>query len=95
MDVRDAAKAHLLAAKSPSANGKRFLIVSEGLWTVEIASFLFDEFGEYYKIKNRKLRFPFVIPLLAPISSRVASLKTRLGPRITCDTTASKEILGL
>ena len=65
------------------------------MWTVDLAKVLFKQYGAFYTIKNEKLRFPLIIHLLAPISPRVHSLKTRLGPKVFCDTTASREILGM
>lgn len=46
VDVRDAARAHLLAMKEAKTNGQRILITAETLSFRNIAKFLRKEFGE-------------------------------------------------
>jgi len=46
VDVRDVAKAHLLAVKVEAAKNRRFLLVSRCVWPREIAAFLAAEFNQ-------------------------------------------------
>lgn len=45
VDVRDVAKAHLLAIKNDAAKNRRFLLVSRSAWRSEMAACLAAEFN--------------------------------------------------
>lgn len=47
VDVRDAAKAHLLALDRPEARNRRFIISQGALWVKEIALFMKESFPDY------------------------------------------------
>ena len=59
VDVRDVAKAHLLALeKGEIADGKRYICVSDSLWLSDVAQVLRDEFTQYgYKVTNRNIPY--------------------------------------
>ena len=40
VDVRDVAKAHLLAITKPEAANKRFILVNRSLWMTDLGAFL-------------------------------------------------------
>ena len=93
--MRDVAKAHLLAAQKSNVNGQRFLIVAKGQFAIEATTLLRKHYGRFYTINDSKLKFPCLIYQLAPYNEKMHNIKTRLGGQVTCDTTASREILGL
>ena len=45
VDVRDVAEAHLKAVQIEEAKGKRFILISENLWLVEIGEILNKKYG--------------------------------------------------
>jgi dihydroflavonol-4-reductase len=45
VDVRDVAKAHILAMENPKSDNERIIINSNNLWLHEIAEILEKEFG--------------------------------------------------
>ena len=54
VDVRDVAEAHLKAVQIEEAKGKRFILISENLWLVEIGEILNKKYGYYYNVKWEK-----------------------------------------
>ena len=56
VDVRDVAKAHLLALENPNSNGNRYLISSKTMWLLDIAQVLQNEFKPHgYKVTTRTI----------------------------------------
>lgn len=57
VDVRDCAKAHILALESPNSPGNRYILNSdERFWYREMAQILRDEFSQYgYKIPKAEI----------------------------------------
>jgi nucleoside-diphosphate-sugar epimerase len=67
VDVRDAARAHILAMEKDAADGQRYLCCNnEPLWLADISDILKKEFGKYgYKVTSRQLwHFMFKIASL-------------------------------
>ena len=55
VDVRDVAEAHLKAVEIEEAKGKRFILISEILWLVEIGEILHKKYGYYYNINYTEI----------------------------------------
>lgn len=55
VDVRDAAEAHLKAVEIEEAKGKRFILISEILWLVEIGEILNKKYGYYYNVNSTEI----------------------------------------
>jgi len=55
VDVRNIVDAHFNGLVIPEARNKRFLIVQDSLWHVEIAKILKEHFGDKFKIKTKEL----------------------------------------
>ena len=59
VDVRDVARAHLLAAFNPDASG-RYILVSESVSMLDIAATLRKQFGNQYPFPKMKVPKPMV-----------------------------------
>ena len=57
VDVRDVARAHMLALSSPKATGQRIIISSKSLWCREIGLTLSEQFGDRYKFSTEEVKF--------------------------------------
>jgi len=55
VDVRDVAEAHLKAVQIEEAKGKRFILISEILWLVEVGEILSKKYGYYYNVNSREV----------------------------------------
>jgi dihydroflavonol-4-reductase len=55
VDVRDVAEAHLKAVQIEEAKGKRFILISENLWLVEIGEILNKKYGYYYNVNSTEV----------------------------------------
>jgi len=55
VDVRDAAEAHLKAVEIEEAKGKRFILISEIFWLVEIGEILYKKYGYYYNVNSTEV----------------------------------------
>jgi len=67
VDVRDAARAHIIAIETDAADGQRYLCCNgDALWLTDISKILKEEFGKYgYKVASRELwHFMFKIASL-------------------------------
>ncbi len=61
VDVRNVAEAHLQAILVPEAAGKRFILVHEGYWFMDMSTWLVEKFpNSEYKIVRKKLPKPLV-----------------------------------
>lgn len=89
VDVRDVARAHLLGAFNPDADG-RYLLVNKPLSLLAIASILRDRFGDQYpfpKIKIPKTVVWSVGPLMGPITRKF--ITRNVGKRVAFDNSRS------
>ena len=56
VDVRDVARAHVLALENPNATGNRFILASKSYWMLEVAQVLEKEFKpQGFKIPTRTI----------------------------------------
>lgn len=75
VDVREVARAHLLAAFTPEAKG-RYLLVAQDIGMLEIARILRERFGSRYpfpRMKVPKLMVWLVGPLMGPVTREFVS----------------------
>lgn len=95
VDVRDVAKAHLLALENPKSDGNRYLLVERTLWFSEIAQILDKEFRQYgYKIPSRVVgKWP--IWFVSLFNKQVRSALDRVGIYYKYDNSKSLNELGL
>lgn len=58
VDVRDCAKAHLLALKKPGISGERFLISLETISMLDLTRILDEELRQYgYRVQTRRIGY--------------------------------------
>jgi dihydroflavonol-4-reductase len=58
VDVRDVARAHVLAVETPGAAGNRYICAGENVWFGEIAQILGEEFGPRgYRVPRRRMPY--------------------------------------
>jgi dihydroflavonol-4-reductase len=58
VDVRDVARAHVLALEAPGAAGNRYICAGENVWFGEIAQILAKEFGpQGYRVPRRRMPY--------------------------------------
>ncbi|CAJ0938210.1 unnamed protein product, partial [Mesorhabditis belari] len=95
VDVRDVAKAHILAMTNSATDGERILIHAESGWFSDIAKWLFTEFrNKGYPITI--FTAPnWVLKLYAKlgIDPIVEAVLPRVGPELRFDNTKSKTLL--
>lgn len=95
VDVRDVAKAHILALENTELKG-RFICSNKSLTMLEMSNILRQEFGKEYKIGSKVLpKFLFYIlgPLMAGLTW--SYVKKNIGVPLKFDNTRSKEVLGM
>jgi len=57
VDVRDAARAHVVALTSPEAANQRIILSAHSLWCREIGLLLHNEFGSRFKFSTEEVKF--------------------------------------
>uniref|UniRef100_A0A914C0D5 3-beta hydroxysteroid dehydrogenase/isomerase domain-containing protein n=2 Tax=Acrobeloides nanus TaxID=290746 RepID=A0A914C0D5_9BILA len=96
VDVRDVAKAHILAMENPNSDGERILLCHEAsLWLTDLAKFLDKEFGPHgYCIPKRNLPY-FLVWLASFFDSSVKGILPMIGHAVKIDNSKAKNILHL
>uniref|UniRef100_A0A914C119 NAD-dependent epimerase/dehydratase domain-containing protein n=1 Tax=Acrobeloides nanus TaxID=290746 RepID=A0A914C119_9BILA len=85
VDVRDVAKAHILAMENPKSDSERIIINSNNLWLHEIAEILEKEFGpKGYIIPTKKSSY-FNLWLNSFYNPNVKEILGRVEKKITMD----------
>ncbi|XP_062522046.1 uncharacterized protein LOC134196841 [Corticium candelabrum] len=93
VDVRDAARAHVVALVSERAPGNRYIICGESLWMKEVAQIVYDEFSSQgYRVPTRGMP-KFFIWLASLFSSQLDAVLPRIGNEIQFSTQKMKEDL--
>ena len=95
VDVKDAARAHLLAVKVPEAAGHRFLLNGWTVWIPDMIDMINKEFSpQGYTIRNRAP--PYALLWAASFFSRnVRYLLNIYGNDYTVSTEKAEKILGM
>jgi nucleoside-diphosphate-sugar epimerase len=93
VDVRDVARAHLLALDNPAAAGRRFIVVGDLLWMREVADILRERFPGIVKKAPRELP-DWLVRTAARFQPELRTLVPMLGRRYSYSTAAAREVLG-
>ena len=89
VDVRDVAKAHILAMESDQANGERFIVSAKEMWMDEIAHVLNSD---GYKAPQKNMP-NWLLKIMAWFKSDLVVLSKMVGKPRDCHTTKAKDIL--
>ncbi|VDO38243.1 hypothetical protein V3C99_003019 [Haemonchus contortus] len=96
VDVRDVAKAHLLALQCPESDGERILITSQpSFWFRDIAQILGKEFRRQGFWIPRYQAPYFVLWLYSFFDKEAAACMNRVGHTIRFDNSKAKRLLGM
>ena len=90
VDVRDVAKAHVLAMTAPAAAGERFIVTSETVWYADIAATLK---AEGFRVTTRVIP-DFVTRFVALFDPTLRLISPRLGRRSLISNEKAKRELG-
>ncbi|MFT4211757.1 MAG: NAD-dependent epimerase/dehydratase family protein [Microbacterium sp.] len=93
VDVRDVAKAHLLALDTPDSAGRRFIAVGDLLWMREVGQILHERFPELATSTPRELP-DWLVRVASWFQSDLRGLVPMLGRRYSYSTTAARDVLG-
>lgn len=94
-DVRDVAKAHILAMEKPEAAGKRFITNEKCLWLKEIAQVLAKEFGPLgYNVPLKVAPYP-ILWLGSFFDKTTDMMLPYAGQELKLDNTRIRTVLGL
>jgi len=95
VDVRDVATAHINAIERPQSNGKRFILVSEGMTMVECANVLREKYGKLgYKIPSHEF-WNSTMWIASIFSQDAADMYPFLGIHHKWHNELSQKILGI
>lgn len=95
VDVRDVAKAHVLAMETPAAAGERFIVSGEFLWFGEMAAMLREALGARAdKVPTRKMP-DWLVRLLAAFIPALRVVTPTLGRKHIYLSDKAKGVLGL
>ncbi|QUL38935.1 NAD-dependent epimerase/dehydratase family protein [Erythrobacter sp. JK5] len=97
VDVRDVARAHLLALDAPAqtVKGGRFAVSDRFMWMSEIAEVIRERTPAYAgKVPSRRLP-SFMVRLLAPFMADLKQVKTELGRHRDVSGRHATDVLGL
>lgn len=97
IDVRDVARAHLLALDAPAdaIRNERFPVQDRFLWMTEVAAVLRERTPEFArKVPTRKLP-SFLIHLLSPFMAEIKQIKGELGRTRDVSSDHTRRVLGM
>uniref|UniRef100_A0A7E4VXF1 Epimerase domain-containing protein n=1 Tax=Panagrellus redivivus TaxID=6233 RepID=A0A7E4VXF1_PANRE len=96
VDVRDVAKAHILAMTNPRTDGERILVTATpSLWFKDIAKILAAEFrSQGYWLPSLQVPYPILV-LYSFFDSEAKSILMRVGRKVRFDNSKAKELLGM
>ena len=90
VDVRDVAKAHILAMKNTASDGERFIVSEKEMWMHEAAKVLTDN---GYKAPTKNMP-NWLLKIMAIFKSDMVTLSKMVGKKRDCHSTKSKDVLG-
>lgn len=90
VDVRDVAKAHILAMKNTESDGERFIVSEKEMWMHEIAAVLN---GGGYKAPEKNMP-NLLLKVMAVFKSDLVTISKMAGKKRDCDTTKAIDVLG-
>ncbi|KAE9552581.1 hypothetical protein FO519_004198 [Halicephalobus sp. NKZ332] len=96
VDVRDVAKAHILAMTNPKADGERFLVTYQpSYWFLDIAKALGKEFrSQGYWLPRFQVPY-FVLRVYSIFDDQAKSILERVNREVKFDSSKAQKILGL
>lgn len=95
VDVRDVARAHIIAMNSESATGKRFTLVDRSLWFTEIADIIRDAFPDRANALPRGTIPNFAVQILAQINPPLKAILPELGKFRNLSNERMRTVLGI
>lgn len=90
VDVRDVAKAHILAMKNDQSNGERFIVSEKEMWMSDIANVLN---ANGYKAPEKNMP-NFLLKAMAMFKSDLKTISKMAGKQRDCNTTKAIDVLG-
>ena len=90
VDVRDVAKAHILAMKNDQSNGERFIVSEKEMWMSDIANILN---ANGYKAPEKNMP-NFLLKAMAMFKSDLKTISKMAGKQRDCNTTKAIDVLG-
>ena len=90
VDVRDVAKAHILAMKNTDSDGERFIVSEKEMWMSDIANVL-NTNG--YKAPEKNMP-NLLLKVMALFKSDLKTISKMAGKQRDCNTTKAKDVLG-
>lgn len=95
VDVRDVARAHLLAAEAEGIDGGRYLLVAESQWSIELARELRNCAGDRASRAPQRELQDWMVRLVGLIDRPARSIVSELGREVRFDTSTTTRDLGL
>ena len=95
VDVRDVAKAHLLALENPNTNGNRYIVFDKTMWLEDVAQILRNEFKPLgYNVTSKTVgKCP--IWLMSFVSSKAKGILKSIGISYKLENSKSVNELGM
>ena len=90
VDVRDVAKAHILAMKNTESDGERFIVSEKEMWMSDIANVLN---ANGYKAPEKNMP-NLLLKVMALFKSDLKTISKMAGKQRDCNTTKAKDVLG-
>jgi dihydroflavonol-4-reductase len=90
VDVRDVAKAHILAMKNTESDGERFIVSEKEMWMSDIANVLN---ANGYKAPEKNMP-NLLLKVMALFKSDLKTISKMAGKQRDCHTTKAKDVLG-
>ena len=90
VDVRDVAKAHILAMKNTDSDGERFIVSEKEMWMSDIANVLN---ANGYKAPEKNMP-NLLLKVMALFKSDLKTISKMAGKQRDCNTTKAKDVLG-
>jgi dihydroflavonol-4-reductase len=90
VDVRDVAKAHILAMKNTDSDGERFIVSEKEMWMSDIANVLN---ANGYKAPEKNMP-NLLLKVMALFNSDLKTISKMAGKQRDCNTTKAKDLLG-
>jgi len=95
VDVRDVAKAHVLAMESPISGGNRYICAGDEIFFKDMAQYLADEFNQYgYGVKPRNLP-DCLVSFFALFDAETKEIKPLIGSDIRVSNKNIRSDLGM
>jgi len=95
IDVVDCAKAHIRAIEVPEAANRRFILVENNYWFMDVAKWLKAKYPENKKISVKPMGCYCIFKCFSCCSKQAAMLVRMWDKPVSFDNSATKEVLGI